>query len=221
MSFRRPTRPGTRVRRHTRVMTGAMAGVDVGRDVRRSRAMRFSEGTLYALIVSWRPRSGSRSSPDCLFAIYCIGAASVGSFLSVPLIDLALLAFTVLDLRSGTNATFAHGLATAYVGFTVAFGPMFIRWADERFAHRFGGGPRPSEPPSRGWASVRYELTLWARCLLAVCIIHFLLFAVIGFVDQSSQTQALEIWYRIPLATAFFWFIFGPLWQLVFQTGIK
>jgi hypothetical protein len=122
----------------------------------------------------------------------------------------------VLDLRSGTNATFAHGLATAYVGFTVAFGPMLIDWTDQRFAHRFGGAPPPSKPPSRGWASVLYELKLWARCLVAVCIIYLLLFAVIAFVDQPSKTQALGVWYRIPLGTAVFWFIFGPLWQLVF-----
>lgn len=134
----------------------------------------------------------------------------------VPLIDVALLAFTVVDLRSGAIATFAHGLATAYVGFTVAFGPMLVSWTDQRFAHRFSGGPPPSQSPSRGWAGVLYELKLWARCLLAVFIIYLLLFAVIAFVDQPGKTQALEIWYRIPLGTAFFWFIFGPLWQLVF-----
>ena len=36
--------------------------------------------------------------------------------LSLPGIDVLLLVFTALDLRSGTPATFAHGLATAYVG---------------------------------------------------------------------------------------------------------
>lgn len=134
----------------------------------------------------------------------------------VPLIDVALLAFTVLDLRSGTVATFAHGLATAYVGFTVAFGPVFIRWADQWFAHKFGGGPLPSKAPYRGWASVLYELKLWARCLVAVFITYLLLSAAIALVDEPGRTQALQIWYRIPLGTAFFWFIFGPLWQLVF-----
>src|SRR3954462_3715356 len=56
---------------------------------------------------------------------------------SLPLIDLALLAFTAMDLKSGTPATFAHGLATAYVGFTVAFGAVAVGWADQRFAFRF------------------------------------------------------------------------------------
>jgi len=136
--------------------------------------------------------------------------------LCVPLIDVALLAFTVVDLRGGSNATFAHGLAAAYVGFTVAFGPMFVGWADDRFAHRFAGGPPPPKAPSRGWAAVRYELKLWARCLLAVLITYLLLSAIIASVGEPSRTQALEIWYRIPLGTAFFWFIFGPLWQLIF-----
>lgn len=68
---------------------------------------------------------------------------------------------TVMDLNNGASATFAHGLATAYVGFTVAFGSTMIRWADQRFAHGFGGGPPPSKPPSHGWASVLYEVQLW------------------------------------------------------------
>jgi hypothetical protein len=51
---------------------------------------------------------------------------------------------------------------------------------------------------------------------LAVCITCLLLFAVIAFVDQPGKTRALEVWYRIPLGTAVFWFVFGPLWQVVF-----
>jgi hypothetical protein len=58
--------------------------------------------------------------------------------LALPAIDLLLLAFTALDLRAGTTATFAHGLAAAYVGFTVAFGPIAIQWAD---------GKRPANSP--------------------------------------------------------------------------
>jgi hypothetical protein len=59
---------------------------------------------------------------------------------SLPGIDLLLVAFTAADLKSGTPATFAHGLAAAYVGFTVAFGSLAVRWADERFAHWMAAG---------------------------------------------------------------------------------
>lgn len=144
------------------------------------------------------------------------GRISWGLLLCVPLIDLALLAFTVMDRNNGASATFAHGLATAYVGFTVAFGPTTVRWADQRFAHRFSGGPPPSKPPSHGWAGVLYEVRLWGLCILATCIIYILLVVMISFVDRPDKTEALSIWFRIPLGTIFFWFVFGPLWSLVF-----
>ena len=69
--------------------------------------------------------------------------------LTLPAVDLLLLAFTAMDLETGTSATFAHGLATAYVGFTVAFGSVAVKWADQRFAHRFAGRPPPDRPPTR------------------------------------------------------------------------
>lgn len=149
---------------------------------------------------------------------YLIPRPRVSQFflVSVPLIDVALLVFTVLDLHSGAIATFAHGLAIAYVGFTIAFGPTLISWTDQRFAYKFNDGPPPIKPPTHGWASVLYELRLWARCLLAASITYLLLIAVIAFIDQASRTQALEAWFQSLLGILFFWFIFGPLWQLVF-----
>lgn len=179
--------------------------------------MNLDDGLLYALILGCEVAFWIALFAG-LACRYVLRRQRASSFLlaCVPLIDVALLAFTVIDLRSGTPATFAHGLATAYVGFTVAFGPMFVRWADERFAHKFAGGPAPSKPPSRGWASVQYELKLWFRCILAVCIIYVLLFAIVAIVGASARTEALEYWFQIPLGTVFFWFVFGPLWQLVF-----
>lgn len=179
--------------------------------------MNLDESALYALIVGCEIAFWIALLSGLAFRYLLHWPQISRCFLvCVPLIDIALMAFTVIDLRNGAIATFAHGLATAYVGFTVAFGPMVVRWTDQRFAHRFSDGPPPSRPPSLGWASVLYELKLWARCLLAVFIIHILLFAVIAFVDQPGRTQALDTWYRIAFGTAFFWFIFGPLWQLVF-----
>lgn len=179
--------------------------------------MILGEGALYALIVGCEAAFWVALFAGLAFR-YLLHWRRVSwcLLLCVPLIDVALLAFTVLDLRGGASATFAHGLATAYVGFTVAFGPITISWADQRFAHRFGDGPPPLKPPSRGWASVLHEMKLWARCLVAVCITYILLVAVIEFVGQPSRTEALHEWFRIPLGTAVLWFIFGPLWSLMF-----
>lgn len=56
----------------------------------------------------------------------------------------------MIDLRGGATAGFAHGLAAAYIGFSLAFGHSLIRWADVRFAHRFADGPPPPEPARYG-----------------------------------------------------------------------
>jgi ketosteroid isomerase-like protein len=138
---------------------------------------------------------------------------------SLPAVDLLLLAFTAMDLKGGTVATFAHGLATAYVGFTVAFGAVVIRWADQRFAHRFAAGPPPVAPPTRGWPAVRYEVSLWLLCLLAWIIAAVLLLALIVFVSNPTITEPLHRWFGIAAFTTIVWFVFGPLWRLVFFRG--
>ncbi len=68
----------------------------------------------------------------------------------VPLVDLILLGATVIDLRNGATATFAHGLAAAYIGFTVGFGGATVTWADRKFAYHFADGDAPVKPPSHG-----------------------------------------------------------------------
>lgn len=135
--------------------------------------------------------------------------------IAVPVVDLLLLAFTTLDLRAGAPATFAHGLATAYVGFTVAFGGVLIAWADQRFAHRFAGGPPPAAAP-QGWQAVRYELALWLRCIVAALITAALLTAMIGYIDDAAITRELHDWFRIVFGSVVLWFAFGPVWSLLF-----
>lgn len=136
--------------------------------------------------------------------------------LTLPLLDLLLLVFAVLDLRGGTAATFAHGLAAAYVGFTIAFGPVAVAWADQRFAHRFAGGPKPKGPPNQRWPAVRHELGLWVRCIVAATITMALLAAMIAFVDNDLQTEALREWFRVAVGMVIFWFVFGPVWTMLF-----
>jgi hypothetical protein len=153
-----------------------------------------------------------------LAARYLLKRQSVSRalLLALPAVDILLLVFTALDLRSGTAATFAHGLATAYVGFTVAFGPVLVRWADRHFAHWFANGPPPNLAPARGWAAIREELALWLRCVVAWAITIPLLIALIAFVDNEAASQELYEWFRIAFGSVILWFVFGPVWRLVF-----
>jgi hypothetical protein len=136
----------------------------------------------------------------------------------LPAIDVLLLAFTALDLKAGTQATFAHGLAVGYLGFTLSFGPLAVRWADSWFAHRFAGGPRPKRVASRGWVAVQDDVKLWLRCILAWAVTLLLLGALITFIDNEAVTQPLLLWYRIAFGSVVVWFILGPLWSLVFSS---
>jgi hypothetical protein len=136
--------------------------------------------------------------------------------LALPALDILLLAFTAADLRAGRPATFAHGLAAAYVGFTVAFGSIAVAWADQRFAHWFAAGPEPDKQPDQRWPAIRYELGLWMRCIIAAAITMALLVALIAFVDNDQVTEALHGWFRIAVGSVIFWFIFGPVWTMVF-----
>ncbi len=135
--------------------------------------------------------------------------------LCLPLIDALLLAFTALDLRRGATATFAHGLAAAYVGFTVAFGALAIRWADARFAHRFAAGPAPAKAPSLGWPAIRYEFGLWARCIVACLVTVALVEALILFVARAEDSQPLREWHRHAFGCIVLWFAFGPAWASI------
>lgn len=135
---------------------------------------------------------------------------------ALPAIDVLLLVFTAMDLKSGTAATSAHGLATAYVGFTVAFGPLAVGWADRRFAHLFAGGPPPVAAPSRGWPAIKYELGLWLRSVVAWTIAIALLAGLIAYVNDEARTKELEEWFPIAFGAVAVWFAFGPVWALAF-----
>lgn len=112
-----------------------------------------------------------------------------------PALDLVLLVATAVHLRSGADATAAHGLAAAYIGFSLAYGHRMIAWADVRFAHRFAGGPAPVRLV--GWA---YARACWAdvlRTLLASSIAAAVLWALVRWVGEPSRTQALDGWFGI------------------------
>jgi hypothetical protein len=153
-----------------------------------------------------------------LAARYLLRRPRLGAALlvCVPLIDLVLLAATVVDLRRGAVATFAHGLAAAYLGFSVVFGHSMIRWADQRFAYHFAGGPPPWRPPTGGWARARYEWREWAKALLAWAIACALLGIAVLAVDDPTRTGQLVAWMPRLTAAVVIWFVAFPLWATLF-----
>ncbi|HYN94067.1 MAG TPA: hypothetical protein VES42_09500 [Pilimelia sp.] len=153
-----------------------------------------------------------------LFARYVLRRRRLGAALlvSVPLLDLILLAATVLDLRAGATANVTHGLAAAYLGFSVAFGHSMIRWADQRFAHRFAGGPPPWRPPKGGRARVRHEWREFGKVGVAWGISCALLGAAVLAVGDPARTAELSAWIVRLSVVLVIWFVAGPLWATVF-----
>lgn len=153
-----------------------------------------------------------------LFVRYFLGLRTLSTVLlvSVPMIDIALLIATTMDLNRGAIATFVHGLAAAYIGFSIAFGGVSIRWADNWFAHKFADGEPPASAPTHGWELIRYEFIWWLRCILAVAVTQFLVFLAIIYIDDPIRSEELNLWFTLPLPTVVLWFIFGPLWVLLF-----
>jgi hypothetical protein len=134
---------------------------------------------------------------------------------SVPLVDLVLLTATVLDLRGGGTASFAHGLAAIYIGVSVAFGHRMVRWADERFAHRFAGGPPPTRPPRGGPERAVHERQGWYRHLLAWAVGSGLILLAVAFVGDADRTVAMTqiVWrWAIVLGLDFVWSFSYTLW---------
>ncbi|MGO4184571.1 hypothetical protein AB4Z17_25660 [Paenibacillus sp. TAF43_2] len=111
--------------------------------------------------------------------------------IATPLIDLALVIATIYDLRGGATATFAHSLAAIYIGVSIAWGHRMIKWADERFAHRFAGGPAPARKPKYGEDHARYERNGWLHHLLAWVIGAAILYGMILMVGDAVRTEVL------------------------------
>lgn len=128
-----------------------------------------------------------------LAARYVLRRPRLGAALLVatPLVDVALLGFTVLDLSNGATASVAHSLAAVYIGVSLAFGHQLVRWADVRFAQRFAGGPAPERGPRSGRAHAAHARRGWRRHLLAWAIGVGLLLAAEAVVADAGRTEAL------------------------------
>jgi hypothetical protein len=152
-----------------------------------------------------------------LVARYALRRRRTGAalLLCVPLVDVVLLAATAADLRDGATAGFAHGLSAAYLGYSIAFGHSMVRWADERFAHRFAGGPPPRGKPAHGAARARYEWREFGKAALATAIACGILLAMIAWVGDADRTEALDGWLTrlgVVLAIWSLWPITYTLW---------
>lgn len=112
---------------------------------------------------------------------------------TVPLIDVALLALIVVDLRGGAVADWSHGLGALYLGVSVVFGPGMIRWLDARFAHRFDGAP--PRQSLHGAERTRHEWAEFAKAILAGAISAAVLLACIALVNDPARTQELTAWF--------------------------
>lgn len=154
---------------------------------------------------------------------YLLNLRKLGAALlvCVPLVDAVLLAATVIDLRSGATANSAHGLATVYLGFSVVFGHSIIRWADERFAHRFAGGPAPKPKPKYGRGRIIREWKEFGKAFLAWAISCGLLAGAIVFVNDSTSTEAFAAWMQILSVILGAWFVFWPLGYTIFPPKPK
>ena len=128
-----------------------------------------------------------------LTARYVLCRPRLGAVLLVatPLVDVALLAFTLVDLRDGATASAAHALAAVYIGISVAFGHRMVRWADARFAHRFAGAPAPPRPRRAGREHAAHERRGWLRHLAAWAIGVSLMLGGRALVGDADRTEAL------------------------------
>ncbi|OJX97684.1 hypothetical protein EDD28_1853 [Salana multivorans] len=118
-----------------------------------------------------------------------------GLLIAAPVIDVVLLVLVAIDLLRGGTASWEHGLAAIYIGFSVAFGHPIIAWADVRFAHRFAGGPRPEQ-----LTGTSYTVKCWKdvlRSLLMAAVAGAIAGGLILLVGDPARTGALAATFRI------------------------
>jgi hypothetical protein len=127
-----------------------------------------------------------------------LGAAVL---MCVPLVDVVLLVVTVLHLRAGGAPDATTGLAAAYIGASIAFGPGVVQRLDARFAHRHGNRPMAETPPKYGAARARHEWREFRKAALAFAIASLLLLGGVALVGGFDQGQPLLSWiYKLALA---------------------
>jgi len=147
--------------------------------------------------------------------VFKLNMLSTLLLLCVPLLDIALLVATTLDLSSGKSAELAHGLAAVYLGFTVVYGHSIIQWADRYVSYRFYSGENPKKN-LYGWSYAKYEWMQWFKGLLACAIAAVLLLIAIYFIDNPSKSDALTQWFEHLFWLLLIWFLGWPVFYTVF-----
>ena len=130
-----------------------------------------------------------------------------------PLIEVVLLVATVTDLLRGAEATWTHGLAAVYLGFTVGFGRYTVHKVDGWVAWRFFDGPRPPQVTG-GRAKVVHEWRLWLRVVLSWAVAIAVLAVLLLIADDPAHREVLLGWAGRATLVMGVWFVAGPVWQL-------
>src|SRR5690606_11795024 len=136
--------------------------------------------------------------------------------LCVPMLDLTLLLATAIDLHNGAVAEFAHGLAAAYLGFTVVYGPGVIKWLDQLAANRFASINKREKVELYGWNHTLYEWRQWFKAVLAGVVASFLLYSAILYVGDPKKTVQLNEWFTYIFWALAVWLVYWPLWYTLF-----
>lgn len=114
-------------------------------------------------------------------------------FLLTPIIDLALIALTVIDLQSGAVATFAHGISVIYIGVSIAYGKTMIAWADEKF-QTYILKKESTKKALYGVEKGVHELKMWGRHVLAYGIGSLIFWLIITFINSNSTEALVNVW---------------------------
>lgn len=146
-----------------------------------------------------------------LLARYPLNMPKLGMalFYATPLIDLLLLAFVMIHLRSGAEVHFMHGIAALYIGLSVAFGHLTIASMDRLYQRKV---LKRDVEISTAKSPLAKEMNYFLRATVAMGIAA----AVIALVVQLTGAIELEQWYGRLVSVLVIWFILGPLWVLLF-----
>ncbi|MFF7717072.1 hypothetical protein [Streptomyces sp. NPDC007988] len=138
-----------------------------------------------------------------------------------PLLEIVLLVVTALDLRTGADPSWKHGLAALYIGYTVGHGHRTVRWLDGHAAYRFGGGPPPVKPPRHGAARARHEGRVWLGTVVGAAVATALLQLAVLYVGDAARTGSLESWMHTSWRITAFHGLFALSYALFPKKGPK